>query len=96
MRFRDGKSRVVAARELASGRIFEQICRAACQAAFLRDVRGEEPGLQVRDINDAVSDVIQRLASTLSVRNAAAYLHAKKIADALHGANGELRRSDFV
>lgn len=75
IRFRDGKSRVVAVRELASGRIFEQICRAACQAAFLRDVRGEGPGLQVRDINDAVSDAIQRLASTLSVRNAAAYLH---------------------
>ena len=75
LRFRDGKRRVVTARELASGRLFEQICRAAKQAAFLRDVRGEEPGLRVSDINEAVADAIQRLGSTLNVRNARAYLH---------------------
>ena len=75
LRFRDGKRRVVAARELASGRLFEQICRAARQAAFMRDIRGGEQGLCVNDIADAVSNAIQRLGSTLSVHNARAYLH---------------------
>ena len=75
LHFRDGKRRVVTARELASGRLFEQICRAARQAAFLRDIRGGEPGLCVADIADAVSDAIQRLGSTLTIHNARAYLH---------------------
>jgi ATP-dependent 26S proteasome regulatory subunit len=74
LRFRDGKTRTVTARELASGRIFEQICRAARQAAFLRDVRGGEPGLRVADIENAVSHAMKRLASTLSLRNVHAYL----------------------
>ncbi len=74
LRFRDGKTRTVAARELASGRIFTQICRAARQAAFLRDVRSGAPGLQVTDIEDAVTDTIERLSSTLTVHNVHAYL----------------------
>ena len=74
LRFRDGKARTVAARELASGRLFAQICRAACQAAFLRDLRGGEPGVRVADMEQAVSDAIERLASTLSRQNAHAYL----------------------
>jgi proteasome-associated ATPase len=74
LRFRDGKTRTVTARELASGRIFEQICRAARQAAFLRDVRGGEPGLRVADIENAVSHAMKRLTSTLSLRNVHAYL----------------------
>ncbi len=74
LRFRDGKTRTVAARELASGRTFTQICRAARQAAFLRDVRGGVPGLQAADIADAVADTIERLGSTLTVQNVHAYL----------------------
>lgn len=74
LRFRDGKTRTVAARELASGRVFEQICRAARQAAFLRDVRGGEGGLQVADMERAVSQAIERLATTLSLRNIRSYL----------------------
>lgn len=74
LRFRDGKTRIVTARELASGRIFAQICRAARQAAFLRDVRGGEPGLRVADMENAVSQAMGRLASTLSLRNVHAYL----------------------
>ncbi len=74
LRFRDGKSRTVAAGELASGRCFEQICRAARAAAYLRDVRGGEPGLTVVDIEAAVSDAMGQLASMLTVRNVRAYL----------------------
>jgi hypothetical protein len=74
LRFRDGKTRTVVARELASGRMFAQICRAACQAAFLRDLRGGEPGVRVADIEQAVSEAMERLASTLSRQNVHAYL----------------------
>lgn len=74
LKFRDGKTRTVAARELASGRIFEQVCRAARRSAFLRDVRDGDSGLRVTDIEDAVSETFERLATTLSLRNAHAYL----------------------
>jgi ATP-dependent 26S proteasome regulatory subunit len=74
LRFRDGKSRTVVARELASGRMFAQVCRAACQAAFLRDLRGGDPGLRVADMEQAVSEALERLASTLSRQNVHAYL----------------------
>jgi proteasome-associated ATPase len=72
--FRDGKTRTVAARDLASGRIFEQVCRAARRSAFLRHVRDGDPGVRVTDIEDAVADAFDRLATTLSLRNAHAYL----------------------
>jgi len=74
LRFRDGKTRTVVAREVASGRIFAQVCRAACQAALLRDVRDGEPGLRIADMEHAVTDAMERLASTLSLRNVHAYL----------------------
>lgn len=74
LRFRDGKTRTVVARELASGRMFAQVCRAACQAAFLRDVRGGEAGVRVGDMDGAVSEAMERMASTLTLRNAHAYL----------------------
>jgi proteasome ATPase len=74
VKFRDGKTRTVAARDLASGRIFEQVSRAARRTAFLRDARDGDPGLRVTDIDEAVSDAFERLATTLSPRNAHAYL----------------------
>jgi ATPase family associated with various cellular activities (AAA)/Proteasomal ATPase OB C-terminal domain len=74
LHFRDGKVRTVVARELASGRMFAQVCRGACQTAFLRDVRGGDPGVRVADIEGAVADALERLASTLSRQNVHAYL----------------------
>ena len=74
LRFRDGKSRTVTARELASGRTFEQVCRAARRAAFHRDVGGGEPGLRPADMENAIADALERLASTLTPRNAHVYL----------------------
>jgi len=74
LKFRDGKTRTVAARDLASGRIFEQICRAARRSALLRETRDGDAGVRVADIDDAVSDAFERLATTLSPRNAHAYL----------------------
>lgn len=74
LRFRDGKSRVVKARELASGRLIQQICHAAKRSAFLRDVRSGECGLCVEDIDSAVADALERLSTTLDLHNAHAYL----------------------
>jgi proteasome-associated ATPase len=74
LRFRDGKQRVVAARELASGRLFESVCRAARRFAFLREVRGGGAGVRVRDMETAVDDALDRLRTTLTVHNTHAYL----------------------
>jgi SpoVK/Ycf46/Vps4 family AAA+-type ATPase len=74
LRFRDGKTRLVTARDLASGRVFEQVCRAACKAAFLRPAEGEEDGLRLEDMQNAVSDAMERLTHTLTVRNVHIYL----------------------
>jgi SpoVK/Ycf46/Vps4 family AAA+-type ATPase len=75
IRFRDGKERTVVARELVSGRIFEQVCRQARRAACLREMHGEgEPGLRVSDLDDAVTQAMQRMRTTLSAENAHSYL----------------------
>jgi len=74
LRFRDGKTRTVVARELASGRLFAQICHTACRAAFQRDVRSHEAGVRVADMEQAVTEAMARLASTLSRHNVHAYL----------------------
>ncbi len=69
LRFRDGKSRTVGARELASGRMIAQICRAARLEAFRRAQRGGTQGLDVPDMERAVEEAIVRLSTTLSPRN---------------------------
>lgn len=74
LRFRDSTLRTVAAREVASGRLFAQICRAACQAAFLRERRGGDAGLRVADMEHAVAQAIDRLATTLTPHNLRAHL----------------------
>jgi proteasome-associated ATPase len=74
LRFKDGSVRNIAARELASGRLIEQMCRAARHAACLRDVNGGPPGVAVRDIEEAVESAVERLATTLTVRNVHSYL----------------------
>lgn len=74
LRFRDGTTRVVAAREMASGRLIAQVCRAACQTAFLRDERFGDAGLRLDDVEEAVADVLARLSTTLSTRNVHAHL----------------------
>jgi SpoVK/Ycf46/Vps4 family AAA+-type ATPase len=74
LRFRDGKQRIVVARELASGRLFENVCRTALRAAFLRDVRGGAAGVQLCDMQDATSQTIERMRTILTIHNAHAYL----------------------
>jgi proteasome-associated ATPase len=74
IRFRDGKERTVLARELVSGRIFEQVCRQACRSACEREECGGEPGVRLSDIDEAATQAIQRMRTTLSVENASSYL----------------------
>ncbi|MCX6901639.1 MAG: AAA family ATPase [Verrucomicrobia bacterium] len=74
VKFRDNKQRVVVARELASGRIFEQVARAARRAAFLRHARGGEPGLCAADVEEAVAQAIDRMRTMLTRHNVHAYL----------------------
>ena len=74
LRFRDGKTRTIVARELASGRCFEQVCRAARVQAFYRDASGGEAGLRLTDMESALSDTMEKLASTLTRANVHAYI----------------------
>jgi proteasome ATPase len=74
LRFRDGKTRKISARELTSGRMIRQICKAACEAAFIRSAHKDAPGVCADDIRNAVSGAIARLRTTLSPGNAHAYL----------------------
>jgi len=72
--FRDGKTRVVSSRELVSGRLIEQICHAARQSACERDERSGVAGLRSEDIEQAVTEAIDKLSSTLNPGNIRTYL----------------------
>ena len=74
LKFRDGRTRSVAARDLVSGRMLEQICRSARQRAFSRHVRGGAQGLREEDMEFAVRQALDRATTTLTPRNAHAYL----------------------
>jgi proteasome-associated ATPase len=74
LKFRDGSQRTIMPAELASGRCFEQICRAAKHAAMFREVNGGEPGMIVGDIEDAVSDAQRKLGASLTRHNIHQYL----------------------
>jgi SpoVK/Ycf46/Vps4 family AAA+-type ATPase len=74
LRLRDGKTRTIVARELASGRCIEQVCRAARVQAYNRDASGGEAGLRLTDMESALSDAMEKLASTLTRANVHAYI----------------------
>ncbi len=74
LRFRDNRERVVAARDLMSGRLIQQICRNARDAAFDRNAAGGTRGVRVEDMEAAVGDALDRLATVLTVRNARDHL----------------------
>jgi proteasome ATPase len=74
IRFRDGKARTVAARELVSGRIFEQVCQIAKRRALRREMAGGEQGIRLVDIDEGVTEAIQRLRTMLTIKNAHSYL----------------------
>ncbi len=70
LHFRDGTNRQVYARDLASGRLIEQICVSAREKALVRHLAGCGEGMEVRDVQQAAEDARSRLASQVTVRNA--------------------------
>ena len=74
LRFRDGSARPVGAREMLSGRVIEQICVQGRRNAFRRHAEGGAQGVRVEDMEVAVAQALDRLASTLSPANASAVL----------------------
>lgn len=72
--FRDGKTRLVKARDLASGRIFAQICKLARMRAYHRAKRGGLCGLELSDMEEALCSVIERLATDITPLNCHAHL----------------------
>lgn len=74
LHFRDGKSREIYAGELVSGRLIEQVCRAAARSAFMRHVGGGARGLMLADMHAATGEAIDRLRALLTLRNVKEYL----------------------
>jgi SpoVK/Ycf46/Vps4 family AAA+-type ATPase len=74
LHFRSGAARVVQARELISGRLIAQVCRTMTRTAFWRDLNGGGAGIGMADLDTAVADTLDRLRTTLTPRNAHAYL----------------------
>jgi ATP-dependent 26S proteasome regulatory subunit len=69
IQFRDGTWKTVTASELISGRVIAQVCRNACQRAFVRDVEWGDSGIRVSDMEESLTDALRRLATTLTVHN---------------------------
>jgi SpoVK/Ycf46/Vps4 family AAA+-type ATPase len=74
LRFRNGATRTMAARDLMSGRLIDQLCQDACRAALRHDRREGEVGLTTRDLDEAIGAALEKLATTLTPRNCRAYL----------------------
>ena len=74
LRFRDGRTRPVLARDLMSGRLIEQICTHARERAFQRHADGGDSGLTTDDMEFAVAAVRERLRVTLTPQNVHGYL----------------------
>jgi len=64
--FRDGKRRVVEARELVSGAVLAKIARSARSAAWRRDLEGGESGIRAVDTLAAVDRELAQMASVLA------------------------------
>jgi ATP-dependent 26S proteasome regulatory subunit len=69
IKFRDGKTRTVAARDFASGRLFEQICRSARLLAYRREMRTGQRGVRVCDIEDAIAEAMEKVSTALTIHS---------------------------
>lgn len=74
LHFRNKNRRAVTTRDLISGRLIRQICLDAAQSAFYRHLNGGRPGLTVGDMQESLSHAIDRMTSTLSLKNVYSYL----------------------
>jgi len=74
IRFRDNSRRRVRAAELMSGRAIEQICSEAREAAALRAMETGQVGVCAEDLEEAISEMMDRFATTLTRYNVHSYL----------------------
>ncbi|MBI2297372.1 MAG: AAA family ATPase [Armatimonadetes bacterium] len=74
LRFRDGKTEVVRAEQLISGRLIEQVCKEACDRGFHRHALGGGTGVRADDMVAAVSDALDKLSGLLRPSNVRSYL----------------------
>jgi ATP-dependent 26S proteasome regulatory subunit len=74
IRFRDGRDRMVSARELSSGRAVRQIVAAAAEIAFRRDAEQQVAGIQEADVEQALEGAIAKWRQMLCVTNVADYI----------------------
>jgi len=74
LKFRDGKSRLIKASELISGRLISQISAAIKQNAFQRHMASGKSGININDIVPAVQSAINRLRKTLTRKNVSNYI----------------------
>jgi SpoVK/Ycf46/Vps4 family AAA+-type ATPase len=79
LKFADGRTRVIAANEMVSGRLLSQICQSAKQSAFHRDASSGVRGIQLADIDSAVGVALEQLATSLSPQNV--HHHLDDLAD---------------
>jgi len=64
LKFRDGKTRMIGARDFACGRLFQQIAQAAQLGAYQRELGGGSRGLAVCDIEESIASAMERLPAT--------------------------------
>jgi proteasome-associated ATPase len=69
LKFRDGKTRIISARDFASGRLFQQVCKAARLAAYQRELASGARGVGVGDIEEALASAMERVAANISIHN---------------------------
>ena len=74
IRFRDGKTREIQARDLTSGRAVKQIVGAACESAFRNEAQHNLTGIDVGDVQMALEKTILRWRETLCVENIRGYV----------------------
>ena len=74
LKFRDGTQRHVQTREMVSGRLIKQICEAARESAFQREVQDGIGGVGREDMEQALSNAVEKLRCVLTARNAADHL----------------------
>ncbi|MFQ5479253.1 MAG: AAA family ATPase [Candidatus Binatia bacterium] len=74
LRFRDGSERTVCAGELVSGRLIEQLSRSVKERGFQRHLGGDDGGLAVRDMDEAVAEAVEAMRETLTITNVHAHL----------------------
>jgi proteasome-associated ATPase len=72
--FRDGKRRVVEARELVNGAVLANIGRSARAAAWAREFETGAAGIRSRDVLDAVDHAIGEMSAVLTPANSRNHL----------------------